>query len=99
MVIEATRIRVLDPTTEAVSSSMVLAPRVDDLNGKTVGLLANGKRNADKFLEAVAQLLGERYQVRQVLARNKGNASRPAPAEMLDELALQCDVVITGMGD
>ena len=30
---------------------------------------------------------------------NKGNASRPAPKEMLDELAERCDAVITASGD
>lgn len=92
-------ITVLDPTGAVTPREVLLAQRPRTLEGKAVGLLANGKRNADELLEMVSELLQERYRFREVIARNKGNAGRPAPKELLDELAQKCDVVITATGD
>ncbi len=99
MLTQMTTIRVLDPTAEAVAFGAVMAPRPTDLKGKAVGLLAIGKPNADRFLAAVADLLTTDSGVRAVLARDKKNPSRPAPSQMLDELARECDVVVVGVGD
>ncbi len=99
MVIEATKFRLLDPTVKPLIESASLAPRPHDLNGKVVGLLANGKRNADRLLDAVFSLLEARYQFKDVVRLNKGDPSRPAPEPIMDELLQQCDVVITGIGD
>ncbi|MGH8868213.1 MAG: UGSC family (seleno)protein [Actinomycetes bacterium] len=75
-----------------------LAPRPADLEGLSLGLLANTKRNAEQFLEDVASLMREQYGVKPVLARKKLSITHPVPAEMLDELAA-CDIVVTGVGD
>ncbi|MBI2166151.1 MAG: hypothetical protein HYU29_07100 [Chloroflexi bacterium] len=99
MVIVARSVTILDPTVEAIPSGTLIARRPDTLNGVTVGLLANGKPNSDKLLDFVGQLLQQRYQISALVARNKGNASRPAPAPIVDELARQCGVVITATGD
>lgn len=99
MVVEATKFKLLDPTVKPLQGSASLAPRPLDLNGKVLGLLANGKRNADRLLDAVAALLQERYQVKGVVRVNKGDPSRPAPEPIMDDLLKQCDVVITGIGD
>ena len=95
----ATRVQVLDPTVDPVPAHAVVAPRPETLNGAVVGLLANGKPNAEELLGMVHDVLADRYEFKQVVTRNKGNASRPCPAEIVDELAEQCDVVITASGD
>ena len=99
MVIPATKLRVLDPTQQLSPVEGALAPRVAELAGKSVGLLANGKRNADRLLNILAQLIQERQPVREIVARSKGNASVPAPDSLLDELAQRCDAIIVGVGD
>lgn len=99
MVMEATRLRVLDPTSELLPAHGARAARIGELEGKSVGFLANGKRNADRFLQVLSELLKERYSLREVVARSKSNASTPAPATILDELAQRCDAVIVGVGD
>jgi hypothetical protein len=38
-----------------------IQPRVDDLNGKTIGLIDNTKAGARNFLNAVQSLLEQRY--------------------------------------
>ena len=53
MVIEATKISILDPTVQPMPESTSLAPRPTSLDGATVGLLANGKRNSEELLRAV----------------------------------------------
>ena len=99
MVAEATKLKVLDPTVEAIPDRTVLAVRPNDLNGKTVGLLSNSKRNADKLLDAVYSLLQDSYDFKDVVRLDKGNASRPAPKPIMDELLEKCDIVITATGD
>ena len=95
----ATRLEVLDPTADSIPADSVIAPRPDTLDGKVVGLLANGKRNADVMLEMVHEILADTYEFKGVVIRNKGNASRPCPRDMLEELVDQCDVAITASGD
>jgi hypothetical protein len=99
MVIEATKLTILDPTVEAIPDRTNLAPRPQDLNGKMIGLLANGKRNSDKLLEAIYSLLEDTYQLQGAVRLNKGDASRPAPEPIIDELLNKCDLVITATGD
>ncbi len=97
--VTTTKLRVLDPTVEPLPASAVIARRPATLDGAVIGLLANGKRNSDELLDMVHQVLADRYEFRSVVARNKGNASRPCPQQILDDLADQCDVVITASGD
>jgi hypothetical protein len=92
-------ISVLDPTVEPIPASSVIAPRPESLDAAVVGLLANGKRNSEELLAAVHEILADRFEFKQVVERNKGNASRPCPPEILDELKDLCDVVITASGD
>jgi hypothetical protein len=92
----------LDPTVEAEPAPVtdVGAPRrPGGLEGKVLGLLANGKVNADRLLALVRDGLATRYALAGVVARTKPDASRPAPAPLLDELARGCDAVVTAVGD
>ena len=99
MVTEATRFKLLDPTVEAIPDHTILSPRPEDLNGKVVGLLSNSKRNADKLLHDIYALLQDTYEFKDVVFLDKGDASRLAPKEVMDELLEKCDVVITATGD
>ncbi|HEV8440922.1 MAG TPA: hypothetical protein VGT40_22785 [Methylomirabilota bacterium] len=92
-------IQYLDPTVAPESSTKRMAARPPTLDGKAVGLLANGKVNGDRLLELVAEGLAGRYQLRGVVALAKDNASRPAPPELIDELTRLSDVVVTAIGD
>ena len=99
MVIEATKMVLLDPTVEALPDNTNMAPRLLDLNGKVLGLLANGKRNSDALLDAVVSLLQDTYEVKEVVRLNKRDVSRPAPQSIVDEMVGKCDAVITAIGD
>lgn len=90
---------VLDPTeagTRSRSAELIDLPA--DLAGARFGVLDNGKPNSDRFLA----LLAERFAARGALlygTRRKPSIGRLAPVEMLDELVVACDLVVTGVGD
>jgi hypothetical protein len=92
-------IEVLDPTAETIPDSAVVSPRPESLDQVTLGLLANGKHNAPELLDMVHEVLADTYEFADVVSRNKGNASRPCPPHILQEMADLCDVVITASGD
>lgn len=97
--VTAERLRVLDPTVQPIPADGVVADRPETLDGKVIGLLANGKLNSEEILTLTQEVLADRYDFKGVVARNKRNASRPCPEEIIDELVEQCDVVITSSGD
>jgi hypothetical protein len=90
----------LNPTSEGLKDSYNLAPRrFRSLDGVRLGLLGNSKLNADKILDAVGELLSERYAVETVFHRMKPSFSRPVSDELKKEMVSHCDVVIAGVGD
>jgi hypothetical protein len=93
------KLEVLDPTVAPLPAHAVLAPRPETLEGAAIGLLANGKRNADELLELVQEVLADRYRFGRVVQRNKGDSSRPCRKDLLAEVAELSDVVITASGD
>ena len=90
----------LNPTgrSEQVESPLA-ARRLHDLNGKTVALLHSTKHNSDRVLDALAELLQERWAVKKVVRDRKPTFARPVPADQARALADQADIVITGVGD
>ena len=93
------KMRVLDPTGQPTVVHNGMAARPDTLDGSVVGLLANQKLNAEPLLEAIYDVLSERFELGGRVSVNKGDASRPAPPEVLDSIASDVDVVITANGD
>ena len=95
----AEEIKVLDPTIKPKTQSSLLADRPESLDGLTVGLLANGKKNSVELLQYVYEILKEEHGLGSVIEDDKGNASRPCPPDLLEQLANQCDVIITASGE
>ncbi|MCZ6681207.1 MAG: hypothetical protein O7E52_28650 [Candidatus Poribacteria bacterium] len=89
----------LDPTDQGGVSGKFLAPRLDDLNGKRMGLLNISKNGSDIFLERVEELMRERFTFSDVIHTQKPTFARPAPTKMVTQLADQCDFVIEGLAD
>ena len=92
-------IEVLDPTAVTVPEHAVISQRPASLDQITLGLLANGKQNAPELLDMIHEVLADTYEFAGVVSRDKGDASRPCPTSILEELADQCNVVITASGD
>jgi hypothetical protein len=91
-------LRVLDPRLDAEGEAMTMAPPLGRLDGSTLGLLDNAKIGTERFFDHIEQILRSRFGVRDVIRRRKPDSSRPAPTELLDELA-GADAVLSAVGD
>jgi hypothetical protein len=93
---------ILDPTglsERPATDTLTLASRPESLSGVKIGLLENGKQNARRLLEDVADVLRERYGAGEAQLRRKEIFSQPASPELVDELSRQSEVVVIGVGD
>ena len=75
------------------------APRLESLKGRRGALLDNRKGNADRLLQAIGELLVERYDVGEVDAVRKFIYSRRADPQVIDDLVRDYDFVVTAVGD
>ena len=89
----------LDPTSQGDVPAKFLSPRLDSLDGKVMGLLNITKNGSDIFLDRIAELMQERFDLAEVIHVNKPTFTRPAPTELIAELAEQADFVIEGLAD
>ena len=93
----ASRIRGLDPVTEADVESSPGAPRLDSLDGKVIGLYSNRKLNADRLLDMVSGLLDERFDVKEFV-RGTYNGGRVMRRDEWKDIE-RCDAIILTHGD
>ena len=88
---------VLDPTAETSPASRPRVARPRSLDGRTVGLLDITKARGDVFLDRLAILLeGRGAKVRRYA---KPTFTKPAPLDLRQEIATQCEVVIEALAD
>ena len=101
MVLETTKpaLVILDPTSSPLPANAQLAKRPVTLDGKVLGLLDNHKPNAARLLDEIQELLSQNHEFAGVVRRYKLDVSRPCPEETVEELAAQCDLLITAIGD
>lgn len=89
-------LKMLDPVQEPVNAKVVRPARPGTLDGKTLGLFSNGKLNADRILQLIADELARDYGF--TVAWGKYSPQNlMAPDEWGDVDA--CDVVILANGD
>lgn len=90
----------LDPTgTDERSVDATLAPRPVGLRGLTVGLLDNTKVNASALLREIGEVLSRRYGVAGTRLYTKDYFGTPVKEDLLKQIAAECDVVVTAVGD
>jgi hypothetical protein len=87
---------VLNPVQDAVITGHTLAPRIDTLAGKTLGLWNNAKLNAAKLLEFMRTELEKEFSFR--VLRGVYNPGRIMEPEEWGDIDA-CDVVILANGD
>ena len=87
------------PTSTTPKRKLARAPVLAKLDGARIGILENGKLNAEEMLREVAALFVERHGCTVRMMSSKSNASAPAPANTLVALAQDVDFLITGLGD
>ena len=88
---------VLDPTGELRPTPRERAPRVPTLEGRRVALLDITKARGDVFLDRVEEHLVRRGA--EVRRYRKPTFTKPAPIDLRQEIAVQCEVVIEALAD
>ena len=91
--------QIYDPTVPGPERHAVRAAALASLDGKTIGILENGKLNAENFLRETAQFFADHHGCQIHPIFSKANASAPALAETLSEAASHVDFLVTGLGD
>lgn len=90
---------VLDPfATEIEEKGTVLAPRLASLDGATVALFSNTKKNADRFLEGAGERLAADHGASVTEVVYKDVATSGAPEDVYETLS-DADVVLVAYGD
>ncbi|MGH3391800.1 MAG: UGSC family (seleno)protein [Actinomadura sp.] len=94
------REKLLDPTGfDERAGDNTLAPRPAGLRGLTVGLLDNTKPNAGMLLSEIAGELRRRQDIGESRMYTKGYFGTPMEETMLKQIAQECDLVVTAVGD
>ena len=88
---------VWSPLAARSTAMKALARRPGSLRGLRIGVLDNSKPNADVLLHRVAALLAAEQSAASVRSWQKPGSSKPAL--MIEEIAAQVDVVLTGSAD
>ncbi len=92
------RFLLVDPTQQPSGLAVTLADRPRDLRRLRLGLVENTKANAAELLEEVEEFL--RSELEPVAVnRYSVPATFPAPDELLDRIAAECDLVVEAVGD
>ena len=87
----------LDPTSERDPAVRSRLPRLTSLDGLTVGLLDISKARGDLFLDRLEQRI--RGRGAQVVRYKKPTFTKPAPIDLRQEIAVQCDAVVEALAD
>ena len=96
----ATHELLLDPTgTDDGAQDSTLSPRPVSLRGLTIGLLDNTKPNSTMLLEEIASQLRQHHGAGEARLYTKEYFGTPVSDSLLEQIADECDVVITAVGD
>ncbi len=93
-------VTIFDPRGEVAVDSRPLANRKNTLEGLRLGILDNSKWNANKLLRGSAEALSAEIGFATVNYYVKTHGfSSDAPAELIDQIANENDIVLTAIGD
>jgi hypothetical protein len=89
--------RLIDPVVRPIASPASLAPRLESLDGKCIGLWANHKLNSVELLREVGAELRSRYELGGIVTGTYSSARIMASNEWngIDD----CDAVVLATGD
>ncbi|MQA15380.1 MAG: hypothetical protein GEV09_14775 [Pseudonocardiaceae bacterium] len=91
---------ILDPTGGSeLTADATLAPRLETLSGKTLGLLDNGKPNGAALLSELGAGLQREHRLRDVLMYTKPYFGTPVEESQIQQILENCDFAVAGIGD
>ena len=89
---------ILDPTDERAPIVRRRATRPESLQG-TLGIIDISKARGDIFCDEVERLLHVRLPEIDIIRLRKPTFTRPAPADLRDEVEARCQAVIQALAD
>ena len=95
----ANKVRLVIPEAPAPAATAVVDERRIEKRGIRLGVLDNSKGNADHLLKFIVDAVKSSVPVSSVVMLRKASVSLPAPAEILEQLAAEADVVVSAMAD
>jgi hypothetical protein len=95
----AKKIRLVVPEAPAPAATAVVDERRIEKRGIRLGILDNSKGNADHLLKFIVDSVKASVPVSSVVTLRKSSVSLPAPADILDQLTKEADVVVSAMAD
>ncbi|MEE2707988.1 MAG: hypothetical protein VYA69_00115 [Gemmatimonadota bacterium] len=93
-------VTLVDPATSPVPYRHSIACRQPITSAPVIGIVVNGKTNAEAVLCGVADRLEKRFGItveREIVV--KPHASRVMPTELIDLIARRCHFALVGVGD
>ena len=87
----------MDPTGESAPAQRTVRQRPANLQGLTIGLLDIAKPRGDVFIDRLEQLFSQ--QGLEVKRYRKPTNTKPAPVELKQKIAAQCQVVVEALSD
>jgi hypothetical protein len=91
-------LRFLDPRAPVDPEHRRLAPGLDMLEGKVIGIIDNGQSNSTAMFHELAALIQEKYRPAEIIFTTKPTHMQGAPKALMEDIATRCDAVITGLG-
>ena len=92
-------LEIFNPTAGPATGKVIMAPRTETLDGQTLGVIWNGRPYGDRVINAVVDMLRQKYSFETVVFRKKPYIGNLAPTEIQEDIIKSCDAVITGVGD
>jgi len=96
-------LEVLNPVAYTPKQDANLAPRLNTLNGKTIGLLWNAKPSGEVINQHTAHLLSKKFNdirfKEYIGSVNVVGVVRHATDGDIDTIAKECDAVVGSLGD
>ena len=87
----------LDPTSENTAAIRERLARLATLEGATIGLLDISKARGNLFLDRIEQRLRDAGALTKRYA--KPTFTKPAPVDLRQQIAVECDAVIEALAD
>ena len=95
----ANKVLLVVPEAPAPAGTAVVDERRIDRRGIRLGVLDNSKGNADHLLRFIVDGVRAAMPIASVVTLRKASVSLPAPADILDRLSKEADVVVSAMAD
>jgi hypothetical protein len=92
-------IRILAPEGNVGERMIALAPAPEVLSGRRLLILDNGKPGAADLMQRVAERLAERAGLDFGGVHRKRTAATPCAEELIDAIAKEADLALTGTAD